>query len=238
MSIEFKNIERISKLSYGKHKVPRYLYHLTSKEAYQSILKDGRIKQSKESFFGKGVFTVELSNLFKFWGKNPKYWGEDTLAEKLIKRALHGKDEIVILKIPTSALDADKLLIRSQNKSLQILKICKENFKNQVRQMIFELQKMGVSFNKSVISTFEHFVPEKIEHLENGVSARYSTLYNQRKEALEYIYREDISIKNAEKIGELNLTKFQKTAEYDFAHPIKSIFSKLLEGQKESKGVE
>ena len=50
---------------YGKHKVPRFIYHMTNKTNYESMLRDGFIKTSPDVTLGRGVFATELTNLFK-----------------------------------------------------------------------------------------------------------------------------------------------------------------------------
>ena len=41
----------------GKHKVPRYIYHMTNKSAYESMVKDGFIYAKDEDLLNtKGIF--------------------------------------------------------------------------------------------------------------------------------------------------------------------------------------
>lgn len=47
---------------YGKHKIPRYIYHLTNKENWLSILNSGELRTSVDPLFGHGVFATELTN--------------------------------------------------------------------------------------------------------------------------------------------------------------------------------
>ena len=68
-------------------------------------------------------------------------------------------------------------------------------------------------------------------------AVRESKLFKQRKEAIEYIYSESIKIDKVMKIGEVNVEKIKSTPKYDPMHPIKSIFSELLSGTPEIKGV-
>ncbi|MBQ2611691.1 hypothetical protein IJF81_04790, partial [bacterium] len=54
----------------GKHKIPRYLYHITSKENYNKIIQSGGITPLEaDSFCGTGIFMLELENFFKNWQK-------------------------------------------------------------------------------------------------------------------------------------------------------------------------
>lgn len=116
-------------VQYGKHKIPRYIYHLTNKANYDLIKSDGLIKTSKDELMGKGVFAVELSNLFKRWNKNNS-WGNNSLIGQLLRKVSKNNDTVVILKIPTNKLNQDNLYIRSQNiyaDYLQVGKTAKEN---------------------------------------------------------------------------------------------------------------
>ena len=75
----------------GRHNIPRYLYHLTTKENYNSMLKDGFIKTSHDVELSsnlEGVFLFEMINFVKRWGST----GFDTKALKqpfLLLNALH-----------------------------------------------------------------------------------------------------------------------------------------------------
>ena len=62
---------------YGKHKVPRFIYHMTNKTNYESMLRDGFIKTSPDVTLGRGVFATELTNLFKRWRLNKSWRNAD-----------------------------------------------------------------------------------------------------------------------------------------------------------------
>lgn len=48
----------------GKHKIPRFLYHITSRENYQQILESGVIHQSFHA--PNGVYMIELDSFSKY----------------------------------------------------------------------------------------------------------------------------------------------------------------------------
>lgn len=238
----------------GKHKVPRFIYHLTTKKNYESILKDGYIKPSSDAFLGKGVFSAELTNLFKRW-QNHKAWGFVSLQDQLIKQVAKGQDEIVILKIPTAKLNPDLLKIRSQHtlfnfySSDSFRKFSQEGLELMERQPKFrEISRLsdfpeeGFSKFKALYKDFLTKLFDKIgqkdvgEMLVEGIPAKYSKLLKQRKKAIEYVYFNEIPSSNFEKIGEVNISKLRKTADYDPVRPMRSIFSKLLQGTPEEKG--
>ena len=225
----------------GKHKIPRFIYHMTNKSNYESMLCDGIIKTSQDEFIGNGVFATELTNLFKRWRKS-KSWGSVSLQEELIGQVSKGKDEIVILKIPTAKLDTDKLVVRSQNKLFswifsykaeeaftQISKMKKEVGSNDRLDKVREILKDIITKQES---------KKYAEHLTIGAPAKMSSLYKQRKEALEYVYLDNIPMSNVEKIGEVNIAELRKTAGYDPVRPMRSIFTNLLKGTPEFKGAE
>ena len=57
--------------SRGK-KIPRYLYHMTSKKNYESMLKDGFIKTGHDAYLDSnldGIFMFDLKNFIKRAGK-------------------------------------------------------------------------------------------------------------------------------------------------------------------------
>ena len=226
----------------GKHKIPRFIYHMTNKSNYQSMLCDGIIKTSQDGLLGNGVFTTELTNLFKRWRKC-KSWRSKSLQEQLLRQVAKGKDEIVILKIPTSKLDSDKLVIRSQNKlfSWTFSDKAKDAFE-QIAQRVYNEALPNGWLNK-VREILKDIITKQeskkyAEHLTTGTPAKMSGLYKQRKEALEYVYLDNIPMSKVEKIGEVNIAELRKTSEYDPIRPMRSIFTNLLKGTPEVKGAE
>ncbi len=225
---------------YGKHKIPRFIYHITNKSNYELMLKDGVIKTSKDKLFGDGVFTIELINLFKRWGKN-KFWGGRSLWEELIYQVAKGSDDLVILRIPTEKLNNDLLRVRSQNilfswsTSLDCMAAtvrAQSEFLKMPRETQGWMDKFFDIFKK-------YLQPNSFgTHLLEGTPAKDSHLFKQRKEAIEYIYKDAIPIADTVKIGEVNIAQLRSTAEYDPAKPMRSIFIKLLEGTHEVKGAE
>ncbi len=227
---------------YGKHKIPRFIYHMTNKANYESMLKDGVIKTTKEGLFGEGIFTTELTNLFKRW-RNHKSWGNDSLQEALIEQVAKGSDEIVILRIPTERLNHDLLKVRSQNTYFSWINSSKgSNILDNVVNEIKKMPKEGKGWMDKFINILKKHLSKNnkdiASHLTEGISAKDSHLFKQRKEAIEYIYQEKIPIAKTEKIGEVNIRELRKSVEYDPVRPIRSIFTSLLKGTPEIKGAE
>lgn len=106
----------------GRRNIPRYLYHLTTKENYNSMLKDGFIKNSHDvepSSNLEGVFLFEMINFVKRWGSTGLSidWLKKPLLllDALILQAATKNPEIVLLKIPTKNFLLEKLRCRVQN---------------------------------------------------------------------------------------------------------------------------
>ena len=229
-------------IHYGHHKIPRFIYHLTTKENYESMLSDQFIKRSSDTSYGKGVFAIELENFCKRWIKP---FDNYTLGKELIKRISKGNDNIVILKIPTAKLKQEMLRIRSQNimsdwahseeynAAAEVVKEAILNAPEAEENQLFEI----------AVKTFKNFMkrsPNKeiSTHITEGIPAKDSNLFKQRKHAIEYIYDGDIPMSIVEKIGECNIAQVEKTSGYDWKRPIRSIFKALLSKTPEVKNAE
>lgn len=228
---------------YGKHKIPRFIYHMTSKKNYDSMLKDGVIKTTQDVLINDGVFATELTNLFKRWRKS-RDWGGNSLQEKLIQQVAKGHDEIVILKIPTAKLNQDKLRVRSQNSLFGWQKT--ENARTilaDTQKELSNLPQEDHGWTDKIINLlrkhmYQSMIASRAEHLTKGAPAKDSHLFKQRKQALEYVYHDNIPITDAEKIGEVDIAQLRKSADYDIVRPMRSIFTALLKGTPEVKGAE
>ena len=213
----------------GKHKIPRFLYHLTTKESYESILKDGFIKESTTDIAQKGVFAIDLNNFFKCWSKK-KANDDESLIEKLITYIGEGKESLVILKIPTNILNQNELIIRSQ-------KICfgaVEEFKDKLFAALknSRIQNPEEARKRALV---EALPPKFAHHIIKGAPALQARLFKMRKEAIEYIYPHEIPIGNIKKIGEINITKIFSDKNFSMEYPLKSFFTELLKGTPEEK---
>lgn len=207
-----------SNISFQSRKVPRFIYHLTNQHAYTEMCNDGFIRCSENDPYVErpGVFAIELTNFLKRW-KHHNDWdeGAETLQESLLRNVVRwtksfnkAKNQLVILKIPTDALNPEKLKIRSQNEFFR-----------------FKMNRTKKSY------------PNK--HLCGYTPAVKSRLYKNRKEAIEYIYQDQIPIKIALPIGNsVDIPMLRKSIGFDFNNPSKSILTHLLEGTPESKALQ
>lgn len=210
-------------INFERRKVPRYIYHLTNEEKYNSMLRDGFIKTFDKDPYtnSNALFTIDLKNFIKFWGKH-KDWDAGngkTLRYDLLRAAVRwyntlftGTNNLVILRIPTDKLDKDKLAIRSQNVF----------FKYNLGKTK-PLASLGKSFKNNLYGKTQAFSQEgKKLH---------------KKEACEYIYYENIPISDVQQIGKIvNIPEIKKSEPEKFnTSPVKMILSEALEGTPERK---
>lgn len=176
-------INNADNINFKNKKVPRYLYHFTKIENLNKIMEDGFIRTSDNDTYIKGIFFVELQNLLKRWHYNKSWVNFATsLITKLLSVASGYQKDLAIIKIPTDYLNKTKLKIRSQNYYF------KKNPKD----------------NASMI---EKQIAQNDSHLLGKTDAIYSKYYKQRKDAIEYIYTDDIPIY---KDGKLIISSFTR----------------------------
>ncbi len=195
-------------LGKNNSKIPKYLYHITTKSNYNSMLESGVIRTSKDVSplsTLDGVFMFDIKNFAKRWfntwvgygGSDEKYNIGSVLLGKhsLVRQGADKSSELVLLRLRTNKLDVNKLQVRIQDTA-------------------------------------------KASYIPDGESAISQRLHTRRKDAIEYIYSNNINIANAEKIGELKLNF--KSPEDVFKYVKERHFDtllKLLNGQPEAKGV-
>ena len=215
----------------GKHKIPRYIYHLTSKEAWEEIQKSGKIKTSDSDYlFSDGVYTIELENFVKDWGRKPA-WDNESLQQRLLAQTAGNSSGIVALRIPTEKLDHKKFKIRSQDRFFMSVKPQGQSF---WREICERYSRTENGWHNLV----EDFAPKHIyEHCTNGDEAKNSHLYKQRKEAIEYIYQEDIPLDVVDCVAKCDIGLLEFSPHFDRNRIARSFFMHLFEGLPEQKAV-
>lgn len=212
-----KTIPQQQNTHYGKHKIKRYLYHLTSEENYQKMVESGKIKLTADSQLPYyGIFMIDLENLAKQW-RTSKDWNHKIpenkngifLSAALLKQAAKGADNLVCLRIPTKYLNHDMLKIRSQNRL----------------------------FRTKTEST------QVKEHIKNGAPAKDANLYKQRKEAIEYIYQEEIPIDKVELAGtspnpKISMNNMEKWTFAEQRKIIADTLRNIFQNTPEAKGLD
>mgnify|MGYP001657574197 FL=1 len=103
----------------GRRNLPRYLYHITTENNYQQMLKDGYIQGHHDLDLNthlSGVFLFDLKNFSKRWTTMGIGWGDKlfTFAKGLIMQASKDDSNLVVLKISTKTLSQNKLKCRNQ----------------------------------------------------------------------------------------------------------------------------
>lgn len=110
----------------GKPDIPRFLYHITSKENYRAMLKGGFIKTSDDVCPVSelnGVFMFDMKNFAKRWSNtwiDVDNFHVNLGSVLMTKNSVVGFKDIVLLKIPTKNMNINKLKIRPQLKDADI----------------------------------------------------------------------------------------------------------------------
>lgn len=191
----------------GKHKIPRYLYHMTSFENYQKIVESGFLKCSTEHM-PQGIYTLELDSFGKYWSKD--------LRNDLCGKMLDDSNKIVMLKIPTKNLEQSKLRIRTQDEvengrlgedvELEIRKWF--NITEIPKERKILLDKLLKKYDKkTALEKYTDMMPKKLFPLVKGYDAKMSSLFKQRRADLEFIYLDDIPISEIEFVGSADCKK-------------------------------
>ena len=130
----------------GKHKIPRYLYHVTTRANYENVLKTGTLRVSDARGLGSGVYMLELQNMIKHYGNHN---GNRGLERLLGQARLHGDEELVLLRIPTKKLDASRLSIRDNDSGapvLEKLNIFRIKGDSAVSSKLYKQRKIGLEY--------------------------------------------------------------------------------------------
>lgn len=199
----------------SNNRVPRYIYHLTSKSAYEQMLATGQIKMSQDVNF-QGVFGIELTNFFKRWCSSD-------LATKLMHQVSKGSKDVVLLKIPTQSLNKENLFIRSQNRYFKEYK--------SLDDIYVHAKKEGKDVGISLLNWLNKYEGQGyVQHIQGETSATLASKFKQNKEAIEYIYKDTIPMNMVQKVGETTVDTTSMN--------IKELFMSLLKDAPEIKGAE
>ncbi len=136
-----------------KQNIPEFIYHITSKENYEKILKDGKMKFSSFEAMGgncKGVYFVDKDNFLNKWvGRTEKeLFGADSngtpldIGEMLMLWTCKGTNGTVAIKIPTSNLDLSKLRFRPY------IQACKEGMEAYMSGKTSKMVKEGLPLSE------------------------------------------------------------------------------------------
>lgn len=197
-----------SALKVGKHKIPKYLYHITPTKNVENIQKKG-LQMTEDDLFGEGVFMFDLANLTKFWTKTnnkQKTNFAQTLIDYVTRRS--GNFSISIFRIPTKNIPTDALSIRRQDK-------------------LFEIGNKYETTSDIYNAYARKEITEKVmDEISIGSPATLSNKFDRKKIPIEYILEENIPAKDIELFG---------TAKVDFNNlDLKSVLKQLVADKKEN----
>ena len=168
-------------MGFGNRKVPRYIYHLTTKEKWSRILSSGELRPSYDGCM-KAVCMADLSNLFGQWKADLRTKGQQMLKD-LVDHVQKDNSNLVILKISTEKLKRSEFFLRPQGECFKISK--EDGF---IPWLLKGKDKNTVPNRKFLLLT-------------EGVEAQNARKY-RHKDAIEYVYKNGIPVQNIEKIGE------------------------------------
>ena len=81
------------------------------------------------------------------------------------------------------------------------------------------------------------------EHVKKGAPAKDSSLYKKRKEAIEYIYQEDIPLDKTELVGEIDISHISidtalSWSKHQQKDEVKAVLRRIFSGQPEQKAID
>ena len=212
------------KKTIGKHKLPRYMYHITTEEAYLSMLKDGKIIPSQCMDSATGTFLFDMKNFTRFWRKT-KCVAEQprtTLLNEVVgKLGFQTNGNVVMLRIPTASLDARKIRIRRQN-------ICRCGHGN-MQQEAEAIMQDRFKFSNAL---------ENLKYTMQGENIANVPRYNQRKLAVEFVTPEEIPINEVSLVGKTSVNpEAISKAHWDMTD-LPDVWKELTKGAPEHKAFE
>ena len=149
----------------GKHKIPRYLYHITTKENYSKMLKTGYINISQDCPRGKGLYMFEMQNMLKHY---KDFDGNRDLG-RLLQQVSESETGAVLLRIPTSILEAGRLVIRGNSGT------GKNGMHSYGKQLLGDSALASKIYKQRKVA-LEYIYPEKLSM--NDISLVGSSKYN------------------------------------------------------------
>lgn len=216
--------------------VPEYLYHLTSKENYQSMLASGKLKQGFDHYCGSAVFAFDFNNFNKNW--NNILDSDVNMKDKLLKQAAKFGDDVVLLKIPTKFLDKGKMFVRSEN---AFFKVSESDLydKREIQKFVLTPEnRLLIETGKTTFGdlflkrsrdlVLKNETPLTASHFLGEIPVEYANLLDCKGEAVEYLYREDIPISFVSKLGEIKLSDY---SEMSVKERVEQAYSKLFQAE-------
>ena len=197
-------ITGIAKNIIGKHKIPKYLYHITPTKNLESIKKAG-LHMTEDDLYGEGVFMFDMANFLKFWTKKGN---KEDYAKELLQYVGRHSTNVSIIRVPTKNLVKKDLSVRRQDKLFNVM------------NKYDDVDDIYQAYSRKEIST------KLMDEISEGEQAIMANKFDRKKVPFEYIYPSDIAAKDIEVIGQTNYD-YQKVDVLD-------IFRNLLKNCKEA----
>ena len=157
--------------------LPEYLYHLTNKKSYESIMNSGEIKPSEDII--DGVFMFDMEDFQVNWTNCSSNENLPSFAKSLLKQAIKYDNDLVLIKISTNNLDPNKFRIRPQDDVTNFIN------SNKYRNLCMVYAESGGPFKHKY-----EFPKDLVE----GYSIAEAQRFFNQKRPVEYIYQGNIKI--------------------------------------------
>ena len=217
-----RNASKSLNLQNEGNRVPRFIYHLTSKENAETIFANGKLEpKTDDLLFGNGIFAIDLQNYFKRWELSDLL---DFFKNKDFK-------ECTILRIPTSKLDLSLLRIRDSDILTPGLDF--HVLINRVKKQLLEKYDTDIVGFLKLAETNNEVREDAIKQLRPFIeksltSSGLTPKIKAKKKAIEFMYPNTITTEGIQQLGTTNMS--DKTP--------KEIFTELLRGFPEEKSLE
>lgn len=200
--------------------LPKYFYHITSPNNFKLMTNDGFIRTSTDSHLHKegneAVFLLEGENTLTKWN-SIQNGEESSYITRLLQYCNKDKNgNVLILRIPTSKLDINKIKFRDQDEVLDkypMFKLSQEEeeeyfgFAN-LYEKIHPNQKREVGRIKEDI-----FLTDRSKHLING--EHISELAKKKSKPLEFLYTGAIPTDTIQDTKLIDVSKLMKMSYYN-----------------------
>lgn len=184
--------------SQNHYKLPQFLYHFTSEECANKVLKCGKLLAQEEGsdFQVAGVFMLDFENFIKNWSKLKMDLEHSSINffNALFPQVTKGGERLACFRIPTQRLNK-RTVIRDQSNIME------------ASQRISNMEDAT-----SLITKVD--------------DAKLYEIYHQKGHAIEFIHEGDIEVQRDDLVGIVNLPQELQTYVIG-ANPCKTAFDTL-----------
>ena len=200
--------------------ITKYFYHITSPNNFKSMTNDGFIRASTDSHLHKegnqAVFLLDGQNTLSKW--NSIHNGEErSYITRLLQYCNKDKNgNVLILRIPTSKLDINKIKFRDQDEVLDGFPMFQLSRKEEDEYFGFRrlYEKIHPNQRRPIGKlSSDIFLTERSKRLTNGESV--SELIKKKSKPLEFLYTGNIPIETIQESQTIDVSKLMKMSYYD-----------------------